>query len=90
MWAIGGSLDTEIDEVVGETYAFDGGEKLYVPFRLDADGDEVTFAGPAQSLFLKRNDRAHAVTFRICSQRADGTLNCTLFGDTFHICLLYG
>ena len=90
VWAIGGGIVGIENVIVGEVYALDGGENMRLIFRLDVDVQELTLPGPAHSLYLRRNDLAGAVTFRVCNIRADGSPNCTIFGDTYDVCFLYG
>ena len=90
VWAIGGGLVGIENVIVGEIYAFDGGENIRLIYRFDVDGQELTLPGPAHILHLRRNDPAGAVTFRICDIRADGSSNCTIFGDNYDICFPIG
>lgn len=89
VWAIGGGQNETTGIVAGEFFAFDGGQELRQGYRLTSDGQELTLPGPAHNLFLKRSDATGALTFRVCSLKADGTQNCSIFGDTYHICFLY-
>ncbi len=90
VWAIGGGKDEATGVVAGEFFAFDGGQELRQGYRLTTDGQELTLPGRAHDLFLRRSDGTGALTFRVCSLKADGSQNCTIFGDTYHICFLYG